>query len=88
MLLTKIVSADIGKKSLSNGREKSDIQIPYIQRVVFDEFSARLDGVSHQNRKDVVGFYGIVDPDLQQGALLRVMVVSQSCSGFISPKPL
>src|SRR5260370_97391 len=50
----------------------SNIQIPYIQRVVFDELAPRFDGVSHQDRKNVVGFYGIIDPDLEQGALLRV----------------
>jgi hypothetical protein len=41
-----------------------DVQIPYIQRVIFDELSAGLDGIAHQDGKDVVSFYCVIDPDL------------------------
>jgi len=40
-----------------------DVQIPHIQRVVFDELAPRLNGVAHQHRKDLVSFDSVVDPD-------------------------
>ena len=62
------------------------IQIDHLQRVVLDEFGAGLDDVAHQGLEDLAGLVGVLDLDLVEAADLGV--VSQSCSGFISPSPL
>jgi len=41
-----------------------DVQVPHIQCVIFDEFSARFDGVTHKDGKDVVSFHCVVNPHL------------------------
>src|SRR5213593_530130 len=46
----------------------SDVEVSDIQGVVFDEAPARLDGITHENGKNLVGLYRIVDRDLQQCA--------------------
>ena len=38
----------------------SDVQIPDVERVVFDESAARFDHVAHQNSKHLVGLSGVV----------------------------
>src|ERR1043166_7454257 len=55
-----------------NSDPRLDIKVPHIQRVVFDELAARLDGVTHQHGEDFVGFDSVVNTDLQERARLRV----------------
>ena len=54
----------------------------------FDELPARLDIVTHQSGKQVVGSGGIVETNLNSVRRVGSMVVSQSCSASISPNPL
>ena len=45
-----------------------NVEVPDVQRVVFDELAARLDDVAHQAGEHLIGFDGIivVQIDLQQ----------------------
>jgi hypothetical protein len=53
-----------------------------------DELAARLDNIAHQPREYFIGLAKVADLHLQQRARFLSRVVSQSCSGFISPRPL
>ena len=66
-----------------------DVQVPDAERVRLDEGAARLDLVAHQLGEDLVGGDAVVDlhPAAAAGPC-GSMVVSQSCDGFISPRPL
>ena len=65
-----------------------DVQVPHIQRVVFDELAARFDGVAHQDGEDLVRLDRVVNLTSSSVRFSGFIVVSQSCSGFISPSPL
>jgi hypothetical protein len=41
------------------------IQIPNIERIVFDEGSARFDNVSHETGEDLIGRNGVINGNLQ-----------------------
>src|SRR5690606_39818502 len=56
----------------ASGVAASDIEVGDVQRVVLDELAARLDDVAHQAGEDLVGHVGILDLDLQQGAVLGI----------------
>jgi hypothetical protein len=66
----------------------SNVQVRRRESVGFDEGAAGLDGVPHQDGEELVGFDGVLDPDLQEAARGGFIVVSQRVSGFISPRPL
>src|SRR5215203_1222195 len=51
---------------------KLNVEVPYVERVVFDELAPWLNSVAHQHSKDLVSFDHIVDPDLEQRALLGI----------------
>src|SRR5689334_3282881 len=53
-------------------RRASDVEIAYAQRVLLDEFAARLDHVAHQRREDLIGADRILDADLQQTSGIRI----------------
>jgi hypothetical protein len=65
-----------------------DIQVPHIERVIFDELAAGFDGVTHQHSEDFVGFDGSSIRTCKSERLSGFIVVSHNCSGFISPSPL
>src|SRR5687768_3593854 len=50
----------------------SDVQVPHVQRVVFDELPSRLDLVAHQRGEHLVRLGVVLGADLQQGPVLRV----------------
>src|SRR5262249_25124847 len=52
----------------------SDVEIPHVQRVVFDKLPARLDDIAHQNREHFVGVDCVVliQVDFQQFAFLGI----------------
>jgi hypothetical protein len=67
----------------------SDVDVARVQRIALDEGAARLDVVAHERGEYLVGGDGIVDLHLEQAPrFVGSIVVSQSCSGFISPSPL
>lgn len=70
---------------LSTGYIKSRIQ-----SVVFDELAAGFDDISHEDRKHAIRLDGVVliEIHLEQFCASGFMVVSKSCFGFISPRPL
>ena len=82
------VAPQAANDAIAVPQHPSHIQICHAQRVLLDEFAARLDLVAHQPREHVVGVVGIIDPHLQQRADFGSSVVSQSWSAFISPRPL
>src|SRR5262245_47844169 len=49
-----------------------NVEVLHIERVVFNEASARLDLVAHQHGEDFVGLDRVVDPDLQERAFFGV----------------
>ena len=55
-------------------REKRglDIQILDVQRVVLDEFAADFHILAHQGRENLLGFQGVFQAHLQEGARLGV----------------
>src|SRR5437762_3392355 len=53
-------------------RERSDIEVFYVERVVFDELAARLDLIAHERGEHQVGFRVVLGLHLQQRALRRV----------------
>ena len=59
-----------------------------ICRVFLYELAAWSYIVSHQHGEDIIYVGGIVDCYLFQIRVSGFIVVSHSCSGFISPKPL
>ena len=65
-----------------------NVQVSNFQCVRLDELTAWLYLVAHQRREELVRSNRIFDGYLQHTASLRSMVVSHSCSGFISPRPL
>ncbi len=50
---------------------RSDVEIADAQRVLLDEFAARLDHVAHQRREDLIGRDRVLDAHLQQAARFR-----------------
>ena len=56
----------------ASNQEKSNIEIPHVERVVFDELSARLDLVAHQRGEHLIGFGVIFRTHLQQRAPVRI----------------
>ena len=44
------------RAQVSNLRHRLDIQISYVERVVFDEIAAGFDLVAHQHGENFVGF--------------------------------
>jgi hypothetical protein len=65
-----------------------DVQISYVERVVLDELAPRLDGIAHQHGEDLIRFNASSILTCNNVRFSGFMVVSQSCSGFISPRPL
>ena len=49
-----------------------DVQILHVERIILDELAARLDRITHQDRKNLVGLNRIINLDLQQRTPLRV----------------
>jgi hypothetical protein len=60
----------------------------HVEGVVFDELAAGGDFVAHEEGEQRVGFGGVVDGDFEEAAFSGSIVVSKSCFGFISPRPL
>src|SRR5689334_16773521 len=50
----------------------SDVEVLYVERVVFDELAARLDLVAHQRREHQVRLGVVLGSDLQQRPLRRI----------------
>src|SRR6185503_3327987 len=46
-----------------------DVEVPDVQRVLVDEVAARIDGVTHQHREDLVGLDRVLDLHLPQDPL-------------------
>ena len=69
------------------GRPGSHVQRG-VQRVVLDEFAARLDHIAHQLGEQIVGLVGVLDLHLQQRARVLVQRGFPQLLGFISPRPL
>ena len=80
--------SSLPRSSVSVMQKLLYVQIFYIQSIVLDKLTPRLDLIAHQDGEDAVGFDGVFDADLEHCAFFGVHVVSQSCSGFISPRPL
>src|SRR5258707_9712757 len=61
------IKVDIAKNS-------SHVEIPHVQRVIFDELAPRLDDVAHQNREHLVGVDSVVliQVNFQQFAFLGI----------------
>jgi hypothetical protein len=55
-----------------------DIQVPHIQRVVFDEFAARFDGVAHQHREDLISLDRVVDMRLSCSRNLTPLLIGNT----------
>jgi hypothetical protein len=66
----------------------SDVEVADVEGVELDELAPGFDQIAHQRREQAVGLEGVLDPHLEQGSTSGSIVVSQSCSGFISPRPL
>src|ERR1700722_19708793 len=49
-----------------------DIQVLYVERVVFDELSARFHVFDHQRGEDGLALGDVFQPDLQEGAALGI----------------
>ena len=81
-----------GEETLSGrGRpvtDPSDVKVAHLARLGLDEGLAGPDLLAHQHREDLVRLDGVVDADAQEGARPGSIVVSQSWSAFISPRPL
>ena len=62
----------------------------HLQGVALDEFPAGFDHIPHEQGENLIRLNGVLHLDLQERPLvgLGFMVVSQSWSGFISPRPL
>src|SRR2546426_6840878 len=39
-----------------------DIEVPHVERIIFNELAPRLDRIAHQDREDLVRFNGIINP--------------------------
>ena len=65
-----------------------DVEVHDFLGVRLDELLARRHRRAHQHVEGLVRLDAVVDRDLQQRARAGSIVVSQSCSGFISPRPL
>jgi hypothetical protein len=65
-----------------------DVQVLHVERVALDEQPPRLDVVAHQRAERVLGLDLVGHAHLEQRARSRIIVVSASWSGFISPRPL
>lgn len=48
------------------------VEISHVERVLFDEFAARLNHVTHELGEDLVGFFHLFDFDFEQVALGRI----------------
>ena len=78
-----------GKRLRSRSGVPLDVEVLHVEGVVLDELAPRLDLVAHQGREHQVGFRVVLRLDLEQRADARdPSWSSQSCSGFISPRPL
>ena len=69
-------------------QQPSGVKVFHAQRVGLNELAPGFHDIAHQLGEDVVSLGQIVDLHLQQRPRLGSSVVSHSCSGFISPKPL
>ena len=69
-------------------QQSSNIQIGDGQGILLDKLPARLDVIAHQRREHLISHKGILDGHLQHRRASGSIVVSHSCSGFISPRPL
>ena len=56
----------------ANHTNKSNIQITYIQGVLFDELAARFDFVTHQNAEHVIRFADVVHLHLDQRTVIWI----------------
>ena len=65
-----------------------DVEVADVQGVFLDELAARLHVIAHQGREDLFAFDGILEPHSSRVRDSAFIVVSQSCSAFISPRPL
>jgi len=65
-----------------------DVEVHDLEGVLLNEGSAAVNGVSHQHGEELVGLSCVFDPHLKEARLSGFMVVAQSCSAFISPRPL
>ena len=75
-------------KTLLEAQAHSDVH-RRVERVVLDEFAARLDHIAHQLGEQLVGLVGMLAPSPRsRERAFSSSVVSHSCSGFISPRPL
>lgn len=64
-----------------------DVQLG-VAGVLLDELAPRGHFLAHEPLKELAGLEGVLELHPLEDPLLRFMVVSQSCSGFISPRPL
>jgi hypothetical protein len=65
-----------------------NIQIPHIQGVGLNEALAGRHEVAHEHGEGLVGLLSILGVTWSTVRFSGFMVVSQSCSAFISPSPL
>jgi hypothetical protein len=49
-----------------------DVEVFYVEGVVFDEFAALFYVFAHEGGEDLVGFYDVFELDLKQSAVLGV----------------
>ena len=66
----------------------SDIDVRRFQGVFFDKGAARFNRIAHQRGEQLIGSDGVLTVTRSMRRLSGSMVVSHSCSGFISPRPL
>src|SRR5687767_5790610 len=72
----------------SASNQRSNIEIPHVERVVFDELSARLDLVAHQRGEHLIGFGVIFGAHLQQRASLWIHRCRPQLLGIHFAEPL
>ena len=76
-----------GSRAVRNDRHALR-QVPDFLGVRLDELAPGRHVAAHEHLESPVDLGGVLEADLQQRAIGRIMVVSRNCSGFISPRPL
>jgi hypothetical protein len=66
----------------------SDVKVLHLAGLGLDEVLARRDLLAHQHREDLVGAAAFSLSTRRSVRVSGFIVVSQSCSAFISPRPL
>lgn len=61
------LASETGAREMTLPR-KLNVEVLYVERVVFNKFAARFDVFSHQRGEDLLGLSQVFQLDLQQGA--------------------